>query len=112
MIQDSGNLPWHLTLNMKKSKTGRGFAIIEFEDCYGVECSIQKSSSASEDRIWFGANELGLKVMTPYAGWNEVDVTDMVGTDQWIANTRMHLNQEQCKELIEVLQRFVETGEI
>lgn len=30
----------------------------------------------------------------------------------WSANSRMHLNREQIAELLPILQKFVETGEI
>ena len=35
-------------------RTQRGFAYDEFEDLYGAKCSIQKSSLATDDAIWFG----------------------------------------------------------
>jgi len=68
---------------MEVTKTSRGFSVIEFKDRYGVECTIQKSSLATEEAIWFGYK-----------------------------NNRMHLTQDQVKELLPILQRFVETGEI
>jgi hypothetical protein len=68
---------------MNIEKTERGFDIIEFLDRYGVECSLQKSSLATEDCIWLGVNE-----------------------------SRMHLTQGQVKALLPYLQRFVDTGEI
>jgi len=39
---------------MKKSKTNRGFAIYTFKDRYGKDCSLQKSSCATEDQVWLG----------------------------------------------------------
>jgi hypothetical protein len=41
----------------KTGKTERGFDIIEFTDFYDKECTIQKSSLATDDAIWFGAAE-------------------------------------------------------
>lgn len=61
----------------------RGFLKGKFKDRYGVECSIQKSSLATEDCIWLGT------------------VVD-----------RMHLTQEMVAELLPLLQHFVETGEL
>jgi len=71
---------------MKDSKTQKGFEITEFEDTYGVECSLQMSSSAEEDKIWLGVNHVNVY--------------------------RMHLNREQVAELLPYLERFVETGRI
>ena len=62
-------------------KTNRGFQYKDFKDCYGLKCSLQQSSSAVEDRIWFGVDE-----------------------------SRMHLNQDQVKKLLPYLNTFVETG--
>lgn len=87
--------------------TSRGFARIEFTDKYGVECSLQKSSVATEDCIWLGCNEANPKVLVPGQGWRPVDMPD-----EYIANTRMHLTQAQVAELIGYLQRFVETGDL
>lgn len=68
---------------MKKSKTEKGFAIIEFKDRYGKDCSIQKSSLATEDCIWMGRNE-----------------------------ERMHIDPKLAKKIIKILERFIETSEI
>ncbi len=64
-------------------KTERGFAIVPFIDTYGESCSLQKSSSAMEDKIWLGVDE-----------------------------NRMHLNQEQVEMLLPHLQNFVKNGEL
>lgn len=65
------------------SKTNRGFDISEFKDLYGFDCSLQKSSLASQDCIWLGVNE-----------------------------NRMHLTQEMVRDLLPYLHKFVETGEL
>ena len=98
---------------MKFKKTGRGFALGEFEDVRGNECSIQKSSSV-EDRIWLGSNKIGLKEFTAGHGWEDRPEFDEDHSIQhhYIANNRMELNQEQVASLLPVLQRFVDTGEI
>jgi hypothetical protein len=74
---------------MKTRFTDRGFAIIEFDDVYGVSCSLQESSSVSPTCIWFGCNQNGCES----------------------ANTRMHLSQKQVK-LLPHLMHFAETGSI
>lgn len=93
--------------------TSRGFAFIEFEDAYGTPCTIQKSSLATEDAIWLGAKEIGLKQFTPYqGGWKDVPTpSDPHGTS-YIANNRMHLTREQVANLLPILARFAETGEV
>ncbi len=64
-------------------KTGNGFEIIEFDDKYDKECSLQQSSLAEFETpgtsaIWLGING---------------------------SSSRMHLDLEQTKELVEVLNR-------
>ena len=68
---------------MKFTKTQRGFDYAEFVDAYGVQCSIQKSSLASEDAIWLGTEK-----------------------------DRMHLTQDMVKQLLPYLVNFAETGEL
>ncbi len=103
---------------VKVGKTGRGFNLAEFEDTYGAKCSLQKSSSAMEDKIWLGVNDADPKIMVSKArkyglepqgenGWMPYPIPEEV-----LLNTRMHLNREQVAALLPYLQRFVETGEI
>jgi hypothetical protein len=73
------------------NKTERGFKFCLFKDYYGVECSIQQSSIATDDCIWIGANEVRGEVT---------------------GNNRMHLSREQIASLIPILQRFVDTGDL
>lgn len=103
---------------IKNVRTNRGFSRGTFVDDGGMECSIQESSSGV--RIWLGCNDIGLKTFVPYGeGWKDrseddiraaikshfgVEVTDI------LANTRMHLNKQQAKKLIPLLQNFVKTG--
>jgi len=103
---------------MVKSTTERGFDMITFTDLYDKECTIQKSSLATADTIWLGitspepivmaqdAKKVGIKTKET-VGWIEYPVPEEV-----LITTRMHLNQEQAAELIEILENFVETGEI
>ena len=92
-------------------RTERGFASAEFTDLYGVKCSVQKSSLATEEAIWIGANEIGLKHFKTFEGWLDVPTPHSVD-EHWSANTRMHLSREQVAALLPMLTRFVETGEI
>ena len=70
----------------------RGFARGEFVDRYGEQCSIQKSSLATEDAIWLGCN------------------TGMHVDGQCCA--RMHLTREMVADLLPLLHHFVETGDL
>lgn len=77
---------------MKVTKTERGFYRADFIDRYGADCSIQESSLAGEDCIWLGMNS---------------------GTHHHVTNeclARMHLTQKMAKQLIPLLQKFVDTG--
>lgn len=82
-------------LDLKFSRTCRGFKLIEFADLYGQSCSLQQSSLAEDDAIWLGANEV---TTHPPTGCT--------------SNTRMHLNRDQAAELVRLLQSFVETGDL
>ena len=87
---------------------------INRHDSNDKECSIQKSSSADEDCIWLGCNKIGLKKFDPdNGGWSDVQLEHNPPEGVLhIANTRMHLNQEQVARLLPILQHFVNTGEI
>ena len=109
-------------MELKLKKTERGFGFIEFKDKYNIQCSIQKSSLATEDAIWFGVDDAEPRIMSSDAirlglkkreysendnGWCGYNLPDEV-----LINTRMHLTQKQVKELLPILQNFVETGEL
>lgn len=97
----------------KIDRTQRGFAIANFVDHNGVEFSIQKSSLATEDCVWLGANKIGLKefVSGRQPAWEDINLDD-TDTHHCIANTRMYINREQAAMLAQFLQRFADTGEI
>lgn len=92
--------------------TERGFAIHEFTDRNGVKCSLQKSSLATEDAVWLGCAEIGLKMFEPGLGWSDVTLENHPNGIAYIANTRMHLTREQVEELLPFLHHFVQTGEL
>lgn len=107
---------------IKLTKTQRGFKTGSFVDRYGSKCSIQKSSLATEDAIWLGVDDANPQIMCSKAiemglrerthteadnGWTKFYVPSDVQF-----STRMHLTQKQVKELLPILQKFVETGEI
>lgn len=104
---------------MKIERTNRGFAIVNFIDRYGAECSLQKSSLATEDAIWFGVNDakpqilastapsLGIDTHGVHTGWVDYPIPEDVHL-----TTRMHLTREQVQDLLPLLQRFVATGKL
>jgi hypothetical protein len=79
-------------MKLKIDSTERGFARAEFKDRKGEECSIQKSSVATEDCLWLGQNT----------------GTHHMGE----CMSRMHLTRKQVAALLPLLQCFVETGEL
>lgn len=100
-------------------KTERGFEIQYFRDDYDEECSIQESS-AVEPHIWLGIHNpepsimykdaclLGLNLKSTTGepcGWCNYPIPKEV-----FISSRMHLNQEQAKELADKLLYFYETG--
>ena len=109
---------------METKTTERGFDVIEFQDRNDVECSLQKSSLATEDCIWIGVNDANPRIMASdviklgefnrknvfeyrQTGWVKYHVPDSV-----LMSTRMHLTREQVKALLPILEKFVETGEL
>lgn len=44
-------------MRLSKTRTERGFQIIEFEDCFAQKCSLQQSSNLKK-QIWFGCDDL------------------------------------------------------
>ena len=102
---------------MNKTQTSRGFAYYEFTDVGGDVCTIQKSRSAMHDCIWLGSKEIGLKGFIPYGdpSWRDVSkdqIKEKFGFQDIIANNRMHLSRDQVAEILPILQKFVDTGEI
>lgn len=100
-------------------KTQRGFNINKFKDNYGSECSIQESSSAMDNLIWFGVNNanpqimvydaqrLGLDTSGAQNGWMDYPVPKEVSM-----STRMHLDQKTLHKLMPSLESFVDTGDL
>lgn len=70
---------------MQIKTTDRGFVKVTFDELYGMRCSIQESSLASEAALWIGGD----------------------GT-----RARMHLNREGVSELVQILTRWLEIGEL
>lgn len=103
-----------------KNKTNRGFAHITFKDRYNLPCSLQKSSLATEDAIWFGIDDPQPKIMAWLALSLGIKTTPATTTG-WVPypipkevliHSRMHLTRSQIKDIIPLLQKFVDTGEL
>lgn len=99
-------------MDLEETNTNRGFKLVEFKDLYDTKCNIQKSSLATEDAIWFGVENANPKIMASDTrqggtGWVRYHIPKDV-----MLTTRMHLNREQVKELLPILKKFVDTGEI
>lgn len=110
---------------IKKEFTNRGFKRGNFTDALGEECSIQESSTATEERIWLGIDEPKLTAMsinvpglppikwvpdegsTKTTGWS----TAVLPKDAHIFG-RMELNRKMCRKLGRILTRFAETGKL
>jgi len=107
---------------INKGKTIRGFVYNKFTDRNNIPCSIQKSSIATENCIWLGVDNVQPKILAQDAiklglkerenndndwGWIEYKVPKEV-----LFNDRMHLTQDMVKELLPLLQKFAETGEL
>lgn len=95
---------------MEKTLTQRGFGRYDFVDDYGAECSLQRSSAGT--RIWLGCNDIGLRVGYPWRDVSEEELKTLLKAKELVSNSRMHLNVEQVKALLPILQKFVETGDI
>jgi hypothetical protein len=67
----------------------------KFKDRYDADCSIQKSSLATEDCIWLGCNHETIHSQTGER-----------------CGARMHLTQSMAADLIPLLQHFVDTGDL
>ena len=97
---------------MNKRLTKRGFELYEFEDSYGCKCNLQESSNIIP-HIWLGLEKIEPMIMMRdvaidqeaenVIGWVKYPVPENV-----LMRSRMHLNVEQVKELIVVLQEFVD----
>ncbi len=88
-------------------KTERGFNYVKFIDLYGKEYSIQESSLATDDAIWFGIDN---PQITIFEDNNKGKYINTKLPENWVVASRMHLNREQVAELIPILQKFVDQG--
>lgn len=101
-----------------ETTTARGFKICKFTDHYGESCSLQKSSLASEDCIWLGIDDPDPKVMASQAKSLGIETEQQTGWVDYpipsgvVMSTRMHLDRDQVRTLLPLLQKFVDTGDL
>ena len=91
-----------------KAMTDRGLQRIEFVDRYGEKCSIQDSSLATEDAIWFGIDELEIKIDPSHTGgrgWVKHELPPGAH-----AFAHMHLTRHQVLGLLPLLHFFADKG--
>ena len=98
---------------MKETNTRRGFPLVEFKDRHDQDCSLQTSSIAFENCIWLGCDNPKVRAMKKDylghgTGWCDVEIPEYAH----IMPSRMHLSQENVKDLLPYLIRFAKTGEI
>ena len=73
----------------------------------GVDSAIV--SLATNDAIWFGTDDTELIV---FEDDNKGKYIKTKLPKNFMVNNRMHLNREQVKELLPILETFVKTGNI
>ena len=108
-------------MKFTKTKTVRGFSLIEFQDDYGEECNIQ-ISSAVKPHIWLGidkpkvqimwkdAKAIGLNLEKKYPECNECGWCDYPIPDTAHIFARMHLSKKQSFKLALKLLKFAFVG--
>lgn len=98
---------------IKNEQTQRGYGYLEFKERNGAVCSIQKSSSATDDCIWLGAKKFGIQEFKAGSGWiDRTDLDEYKEDHHFVGNNRMHLTIDMVEKILPVLQHFVATGEV
>lgn len=92
----------------KVGRTPRGFELVKFKDCYGVECSLQASSLATFEKpgtsaIWLGCEDAKPRILVQGQGWQLIPMPP-----DYLADTRMHLDRRQVASLIAHLQNWLD----
>ena len=101
---------------MKRSKTNRGFGLIEFEDTHKTKCSVQESSAYGN--LWLGVSDIDPVIMAVHARKLGISTNETNGFIKYhipedvIMRERMHIDKKLAKKLIKILQKFVDSGTI
>jgi hypothetical protein len=102
----------------KRKVTQRGFEKFTFKDSYGIECRLQKSSSAMRDCIWLGIVDVDPKIMASQAKQFGIETEETCGWVEYpipkevMLNSEMHLTQKQVADMLPVLTYFARHGEL
>ncbi|MCP4177224.1 MAG: hypothetical protein GY756_05610 [bacterium] len=107
-------------------KTQRGFKYLEFKDRNNEKCTLQCSSAIGETEeewnkpgssfLWLGLESANPQIRvsdcekngiikTKNSGWQKYVIPDDV-----LLTTRMHLDKQNVKDLIEKMQHWLENG--
>lgn len=90
---------------MTKSKTSRGFEVVDFNDGYGLPCKLQQSSAIDENSD-NGFNNPGSSYI--WLGLDQKKIEENFALP--INPTAMHLSRENVEDLIKELQEWLDTG--
>lgn len=98
-----------MSVKVKYGETFRGFHLAEFMDKYGVDCSVQHSSTLGE--IWVGVREVvpmirANRIKPGETGWVRCPLPGDVQL-----NGRMLLTRNHVRELMVVLQRWLDRSD-
>lgn len=105
-------------MEIKWTRTDRGFALGEFSDRHDQACEIAKSSLAEEDCIWLGIRDANPMVMASQADRHGIETDKTTGwvpypiPDDVLLRTSIHMTRDMAKTLIPILQHFVKTGQL
>lgn len=106
------------SLKITKSAAAGGFPVAAFKDYYKQDCSVQVSSLADDLCVWVGVDNPDPRIMASDAAKYGIKTSSKNGwvsypiPDEVLINTQMHLNIGQVKSLINILQKWVDTGEL
>jgi hypothetical protein len=97
---------------MKTTTGKRGFAKAEFKDSLGHDCIIQEGSVDTINEgmgVWLGIPKPEITVFTDRGMANYVHIPT---PENWDIGSLMYLSDKQIKQLIPMLQNFLETGKL
>lgn len=106
---------------LKFEETPRGFVVARFVDRYGVECSLQASSLATEAAVWLGPSSPNPKILATKAlamGREDLTEGETTGWVPWplpegvSCDTRMHLTRDMALIVGMALVKFADTGKL
>lgn len=89
---------------------GSKFAL--FKDLNEQECSLSVSRIETTRAVYFGVDEPEMKIRKRSLTDGSLKNVDFLPPVELKVSSRMLLTQEQVKELLPMLQKFVDTGEL